>query len=80
MSWIDAHYGCTIHPRGEYFRAMTAHGPVLIALTDLTSATVPYRELRTRCEPAPGVEEPFLTSCREGSFRYLLIAADKVGR
>ncbi|WP_063007885.1 geranyl diphosphate 2-C-methyltransferase [Nocardia kruczakiae] len=80
VSWIDAHYGCMIHPRGEYFRAMTANGLVPIAVTDLTSATIPYWELRTRCELATGVEEPFLTSYREGSFQYLVIAADKVGR
>jgi hypothetical protein len=27
---------------------------------------------------ATGIEEPFLTAYREGSFHYLLIAADRV--
>ncbi|MFF3570225.1 geranyl diphosphate 2-C-methyltransferase [Nocardia jiangxiensis] len=80
VSWIDAHYGCMIHPRSEYFRAMAANNLVPIAVTDLTAATIPYWELRTHSELATGVEKPFLTSYKEGSFQYLLIAADKVGR
>ncbi len=80
VSWIDAHYGCMIHPRSEYFRALAANNLVPIAVTDLTAATIPYWELRTRSELATGVEKPFLTSYKEGSFQYLLIAADKVGR
>ncbi|MQY21093.1 geranyl diphosphate 2-C-methyltransferase [Nocardia macrotermitis] len=80
VSWIDAHYGCMIHPRSEYFRAMAANNLVPIAVTDLTAATIPYWELRTHSELATGVEEPFLTSYKEGSFQYLMIAADKVGR
>jgi geranyl diphosphate 2-C-methyltransferase len=80
VSWIDAHYGCMIHPRSEYFKAMVANNLVPIAVTDLTPATIPYWELRTHSELATGVEEPFLNSYRDGSFQYLLIAADKVGR
>lgn len=59
---------------------MTANGPAPITVTDLTAATIPYWELRAECELATGVAGPLLTSCREGSFQYLLIAADKVGR
>ncbi|WP_194820389.1 geranyl diphosphate 2-C-methyltransferase [Nocardia sp. XZ_19_385] len=80
VSWIDAHYGCMIHPRGEYFRALAANNLVPINVIDLTPATIPYWELRTKSELATGVEKPFLTAYREGSFQYLLIAADKVGR
>lgn len=80
VSWIDAHYGCMIHPRSEYFRAMADNGLVPIGVTDLTAATIPYWELRTESELATGVEKPFLTAYKEGSFQYLLIAADKVGR
>ncbi|MGX1774252.1 geranyl diphosphate 2-C-methyltransferase [Nocardia brasiliensis] len=80
VSWIDAHYGCMIHPRSEYFRAMADNGLVPIGVTDLTAATIPYWELRTKSELATGVEKPFLTAYKEGSFQYLLIAADKVGR
>ncbi|MFI6047352.1 geranyl diphosphate 2-C-methyltransferase [Nocardia sp. NPDC051321] len=80
VSWIDAHYGCMIHPRSEYFRAMAEHNLVPIDVIDLTAATIPYWELRTKSELATGVERPFLTAYQEGSFQYLLIAADKVGR
>ncbi|PXX56474.1 geranyl diphosphate 2-C-methyltransferase [Nocardia tenerifensis] len=80
VSWIDAHYGCMIHPRGEYFRAMAANNLVPIEVIDLTPDTIPYWELRTKSELATGVERPFLTAYQEGSFQYLLIAADKVGR
>ncbi|WP_405497565.1 geranyl diphosphate 2-C-methyltransferase [Nocardia sp. NBC_00511] len=80
VSWIDAHYGCNIHPRSQYFKALAANNLVPIAVTDLTAATIPYWDLRTHSELATGVEKPFLTSYREGSFQYLMITADKVGR
>ncbi|MFI9511118.1 geranyl diphosphate 2-C-methyltransferase [Nocardia sp. NPDC052566] len=80
VSWIDAHYGCMIHPRSEYFRAMADNNLVPIDVVDLTAATIPYWELRTKSELATGVEKPFLTAYKEGSFQYLMIAADKVGR
>ncbi|MFG1797103.1 geranyl diphosphate 2-C-methyltransferase [Nocardia sp. NPDC049149] len=80
VSWIDAHYGCMIHPRSEYFRALAENNLVPINVVDLTAATIPYWELRTKSELATGVEQPFLTAYKEGSFQYLLIAADKVGR
>ncbi|RMI29940.1 geranyl diphosphate 2-C-methyltransferase [Nocardia stercoris] len=80
VSWIDAHYGCMIHRRSEYFAAMAANNLVPVAVTDLTPDTIPYWDLRTHSELATGVETPFLTSYRDGSFQYLLIAADKVGR
>lgn len=80
VSWIDAHYGCMIHPRSQYFTALAANNMVPIAVVDLTPATIPYWELRTHSELATGVEKPFLSSYRDGSFQYLLIAADKVGR
>ncbi len=75
---IDEHYTCNIHPRSEYFKALAASGLVPIAVTDLTPRTIPYWELRERSSLATGVEEPFLESYREGSFQYLLIAADRV--
>ncbi|MEU4345479.1 geranyl diphosphate 2-C-methyltransferase [Nocardia sp. NPDC023852] len=80
VSWIDAHYGCMIHPRSEYFRALADNHLVPVEVTDLTAATIPYWELRTKSELATGVEKRFLTAYQEGSFQYLLIAADRVGR
>ncbi|MFD9904654.1 geranyl diphosphate 2-C-methyltransferase [Streptomyces sp. NPDC059063] len=78
VSRIDEHYTCNIHPRSAYFKALAAHDLVPINVVDLTAATIPYWELRAKCSVATGIEDPFLTAYREGSFHYLLIAADKV--
>ncbi|MEV4276937.1 geranyl diphosphate 2-C-methyltransferase [Actinoplanes xinjiangensis] len=78
VSRINEHYTCDIHPRSQYFKALAANGLVPINVVDLTAATIPYWELRARSEVATGIEEPFLTAYREGSFHYLLIAADRI--
>jgi geranyl diphosphate 2-C-methyltransferase len=75
---INARYICDIHPRSGYFKAMAANGFVPINVVDLTEATIPYWELRSKSSVATGVEAPFLTAYKEGSFQYLLIAADKI--
>jgi geranyl diphosphate 2-C-methyltransferase len=78
VSWIDSHYGCNIHPRSEYFAALASARLVPISVVDLTAATIPYWELRAQSELATGIENPFLTAYRDGSFQYLLITADRV--
>ena len=78
VSQIDAHYICNIHPRSAYFKAMAANRLVPISVIDLTPATIPYWELREKSSVASGIEGPFLTAYREGSFHYLLIAADRI--
>lgn len=78
VSQIDQHYICNVHARGDYFKALAANGFVPINVVDLTAATIPYWELRARSSVATGIEGPFLTAYREGSFHYLLIAADRV--
>jgi geranyl diphosphate 2-C-methyltransferase len=78
VSRIDEHYICNIHPRSEYFKAMAANGLVPINAIDLTALTIPYWELRAKSSLATGIEEPFLTAYKEGSFHYLLIAADRI--
>jgi geranyl diphosphate 2-C-methyltransferase len=75
---INARYICDIHPRSEYFKALSANGFSPITVVDLTEATIPYWELRAKSSVATGVEDPFLTAYKEGSFQYLLIAADKI--
>jgi geranyl diphosphate 2-C-methyltransferase len=77
VSQIDQHYICNIHPRSAYFKALAAHDFVPINVVDLTAATIPYWELRARSSVATGIEDPFLTAYGEGSFHYLLIAADR---
>ena len=78
VSRIDEHYICNIHPRSDYFKALAANNLVPIDVIDLTSHTIPYWELRAKASVATGIEDPFLTAYREGSFHYLLIAADRV--
>lgn len=78
VSRIDEHYICNIHRRSDYFKAMTVNNLVPINVIDLTAHTIPYWELRAKSSVATGIEEPFLTAYREGSFHYLLIAADRV--
>lgn len=78
VSRIDEHYTCNIHPRSEYFRALAASNLVPINVVDLTPQTIPYWELRARSSVATGIEQPFLTAYKEGSFHYLLIAADRI--
>lgn len=78
VSRIDEHYICNIHPRSDYFKALAANNLVPIDVVDLTSHTIPYWELRAKSSVATGIEDPFLTAYREGSFHYLLIAADRV--
>jgi geranyl diphosphate 2-C-methyltransferase len=78
VSQIDERYTCSVHPRSEYFKAMQANGLVPINVIDLTPDTIPYWELREKSSVATGVEKSFLTAYREGSFHYLLIAADRV--
>lgn len=46
---------------------------------DLTETALPYRELREQANhPVTGIEDTFLTAYRNGSFPYLMIAADLV--
>lgn len=80
VSRIDAHYICNIHPRSAYFNALAASNLVPINVIDLTAMTIPYWELRAKSPVATGIEDTFLTAYREGSFHYLLIAADRVGK
>jgi len=78
VSQINAHYICDIHPRSAYFREMAANRLVPVNVVDLTAATIPYWELRARTSVATGIEEAFLSAYKDGSFQYLLIAADRV--
>ncbi len=78
VSEINARYICSVHARASYLRSMLAHRLVPISVVDLTAATIPYWELRATSSVATGIEDSFLTAYRDGSFQYLLIAADRV--
>ncbi|MDP4509712.1 geranyl diphosphate 2-C-methyltransferase [Nonomuraea turcica] len=78
ISQINAHYICDIHSRSTYFREMVANRLIPISVLDLTAATIPYWELRAKTHLATGIEQSFLDAYKNGSFQYLLIAADRV--
>lgn len=78
VSQINAHFECNIHSRREYMRAMADNRLVPQAVIDLTPDTLPYWELRATSSLVTGIEEAFINSYRDGSFQYLLIAADRV--
>ncbi|WP_411106739.1 geranyl diphosphate 2-C-methyltransferase [Streptomyces sp. cmx-4-9] len=78
VSQINAHFECNIHSRREYLRAMADNRLVPQAVIDLTPATLPYWELRATSSLVTGIEEAFINSYRDGSFQYVLIAADRV--
>jgi geranyl diphosphate 2-C-methyltransferase len=78
VSLINAHYICDIHPRSTYFKEMAANRLVPIDVIDLTAATIPYWELRAKTHLATGIEQAFLEAYKDGSFQYLLIAADRI--
>ncbi|MFD4240971.1 geranyl diphosphate 2-C-methyltransferase [Streptomyces sp. NPDC058525] len=78
VSLINAHFECNIHSRREYLRAMADNRLVPQAVIDLTPETLPYWELRATSSLVTGIEEAFINSYKDGSFQYVLIAADRV--
>jgi geranyl diphosphate 2-C-methyltransferase len=74
---IDEHYICDVHGRSTYFQALAANDLVPIKVLDLTPETIPYWEVRSQSSVKTGIEDVFLQAYREGSFHYLLIAADR---
>ncbi|MGA4837769.1 geranyl diphosphate 2-C-methyltransferase [Streptomyces sp. G45] len=78
VSQINAHFECNIHSRREYLRAMADNRLVPQAVIDLTPATLPYWQLRATSSLVTGIEDAFINSYKDGSFQYVLIAADRV--
>ncbi|MFJ4094058.1 geranyl diphosphate 2-C-methyltransferase [Kitasatospora sp. NPDC089913] len=78
VSRINAHFECNIHSRREYLRAMADNRLVPNAVIDLTPDTLPYWELRNTTSLVTGIEEAFIESYKDGSFQYVLIAADRI--
>jgi len=75
---IDSHYLCDVHARSTYFKALAANGLVPVKVVDLTPLTIPYWELRMQSSVRSGIEQPFLSAYRDGSFQYLMIVADRI--
>ncbi|MCX5202751.1 methyltransferase domain-containing protein [Streptomyces sp. NBC_00237] len=78
VSQINAHFECNIHSRREYLRAMADNRLVPQAVIDLTPETLPYWKLRATSSLVTGIEEAFINAYEDGSFQYVLIAADRV--
>lgn len=78
VSQINAHFECNIHSRREYLRAMIDNRLVPQAVVDLTPRTLPYWKLRATTSLVTGIEEAFIKSYEDGSFQYVLIAADRI--
>ncbi|UGQ11681.1 methyltransferase domain-containing protein [Yinghuangia sp. ASG 101] len=78
VSQINAHFECNIHSRREYLRAMIDNRLVPQAVIDLTPQTLPYWKLRATTSLVTGIEDAFIKSYEDGSFQYVLIAADRV--
>jgi geranyl diphosphate 2-C-methyltransferase len=79
VSQTGQHHRCDIHPRSEYFRALAGNSFVPVTVVGFTRDTIPYRELRANSPVATGIDAPFLTAYREGSFHCPLIVAGYVG-
>ncbi len=73
---IDTHYGCAMHERGDYFKALAEHNFVPSAVVDLTMDAIPYWELRTHSAHRTGIEDAFLAAYRRGAASFLLISAE----
>jgi geranyl diphosphate 2-C-methyltransferase len=73
---IDTHYGCAMHRRSEYFKALAAHDFVPYAVVDLTTDGMPYWELRRHSAHRTGIEDAFLTAYRQRAANFLLLAAE----
>lgn len=78
VSQINAHFECNIHSRREYLRAMIDNRLVPQAVVDLTPQTLPYWKLRATTSLVTGIEDAFIKSYEDGSFQYVLIAADRI--
>ncbi|WP_327591675.1 geranyl diphosphate 2-C-methyltransferase [Streptomyces chartreusis] len=79
VSRINWHYECDVHKRGAFFKALARHRLAVTTVIDLTHAALPYWRLRERSSHlATGIEADFLAAYQEGSFQYMLIAADRI--
>jgi geranyl diphosphate 2-C-methyltransferase len=75
---IDAHYGCAMHRRGEYFAALAANDLIPYKVIDLTSDAMPYWELRSHSQHRTGIEDAFRNAYSTRAANFLLVATDRV--
>ncbi|MEH6377761.1 geranyl diphosphate 2-C-methyltransferase [Streptomyces sp. KLMMK] len=78
VSRINWHYGCDVHKRADYFKALARNRLAVATVIDLTQAALPYWRLRQQSHLATGIEDDFLSAYQDSSFQYMLIAADRI--
>jgi geranyl diphosphate 2-C-methyltransferase len=74
---IDAHYGCAMHRRGEYFTALAAYDLIPYKVIDLTPDAMPYWELRSHSQHRTGIEDAFRNAYATRAANFLLVATDR---
>ncbi|MGW7531137.1 SAM-dependent methyltransferase [Amycolatopsis sp. NPDC054798] len=74
---IDKHYDCHTHRRSTYLRRLRDANLHPYQVDDLTTAAIPYWELRVESELATGVETAFLDGYRSGRLGYIRIVSRK---
>ncbi|HEU4427089.1 MAG TPA: methyltransferase domain-containing protein [Pilimelia sp.] len=74
---IDAHYGCAMHRRSEYFAALAANALVPYQVVDLTTDAMPYWTLRSHSQHRTGIEQAFLNAYRRRAANFLLVATER---
>jgi geranyl diphosphate 2-C-methyltransferase len=73
---IEAHYGCHMHPKSRYIKALVSNDLVPCRVADLTAEATPYWELRSHSTHRTGIEDAFLTAYQTNAANFLLIGAD----
>jgi len=72
---IDRHYGCSMHPRSRYFKALVSNDLIPYRVSDLTAQAIPYWELRTQSAHRTGIEDAFLRAYLTRAANFLLVGA-----
>jgi geranyl diphosphate 2-C-methyltransferase len=73
---IDRHYGCNMHPRSGYFKALVSNDFIPYKVVDLTAQAIPYWELRTQSAHRTGIEDVFLRAYQTRAANFLLVGAE----
>lgn len=73
---IDGHYGCHMHRRSTYLRALVRNDFIPSSVVDLTDDAIPYWELRSHSRHRTGIEAAFLHAYRTRAANFIMIGAD----
>jgi geranyl diphosphate 2-C-methyltransferase len=73
---INRHYGCTIHTRSSYFKALVSNDFIPYKVIDLTAQAIPYWELRIQSAHRTGIEDAFLRAYLTRAANFFLVGAE----